>query len=120
MLEQCQTKVFQSLSIEILCSHWQDLCLEVDLNLHFLFLFIFLFFKLRDASRKLLEKELDHLHKNHDAWHIFISKWSNLFNQSYNKETDGALHDQDIRDIFLDDINCKIRIFSLRFIFFFL
>ncbi|CAF1110946.1 unnamed protein product [Adineta steineri] len=87
MLEQCQTKVFQSLSIEILCSHWQDLCLE-----------------LRDASRKLLEKELDHLHKNQDAWHIFISKWSNLFNQSYNKETDGALYDQDIRDIFLDDI----------------
>ena len=30
MLEQCQTKVFQSLSIEILCSHWQDLCLEVN------------------------------------------------------------------------------------------
>ncbi|CAF4596418.1 unnamed protein product, partial [Rotaria sp. Silwood2] len=47
MLEQCQTKVFQSLSIEILCSHWQDLCLE-----------------LRDAARKLLEKELDHLHNN--------------------------------------------------------
>ncbi|CAF0886321.1 unnamed protein product [Rotaria sordida] len=87
MLEQCQTNVFQSLSIEILCSHWQDLCLE-----------------LRDAARKLLEKELDHLHNNNDAWHIFISKWSNLFNQSYNKETDGALYDQDIRDIFLDDM----------------
>ncbi|CAF0780863.1 unnamed protein product [Adineta ricciae] len=88
MLEQCQTKAFQSLSIEILCSHWQDLCLE-----------------LRDAARKLLEKELDHLHKNHDAWHIFISKWSILFNQSYNKEADGALYDQDIRDIFLDDLS---------------
>jgi len=66
-----------------------------------------LYFKLRDAARKLLEKELDHLHKNHDAWQIFITKWSNLFNQSYNKETDGALFDQDIRDIFLDDIPCK-------------
>jgi hypothetical protein len=32
MLEQCQTKVFQSLSIEILCSHWQDLCLEVNIS----------------------------------------------------------------------------------------
>jgi len=68
---------------------------------------IYFFFKLRDAARKLLEKELDHLHKNHDAWHVFISKWSNLFNQSYNKEADGALYDQDIRDIFLDDMACK-------------
>ncbi|CAF4585870.1 unnamed protein product, partial [Rotaria sp. Silwood2] len=25
MLQQCQTNIFQSLSIEILCSHWQDL-----------------------------------------------------------------------------------------------
>ena len=31
-----------------------------------------------------------------------------LFNQSYNKEADGALYDQDIRDIFLDDLPCKI------------
>jgi hypothetical protein len=66
-----------------------------------------LYFKLRDAARKLLEKELDHLHKHHDAWQIFITKWSNLFNQSYNKETDGALYDQDIRDIFIDEIPCK-------------
>ncbi|CAF4127785.1 unnamed protein product, partial [Rotaria magnacalcarata] len=87
MIEQCQTIAFESLSIEILCSHWQDLCLE-----------------LRDAARKLLEKELDHLHNNNDSWHIFISKWSNLFNQSYSKEMDGALFDQDIRDIFVDDI----------------
>ncbi len=63
------------------------------------------------------------MHKNHDAWHVFISKWSNLFNQSYNKETDGALFDQDIRDIFLDDIPCKYistknkRIFSFYFLF---
>jgi hypothetical protein len=108
MLEQCQTKVFQSLSIEILCSHWQDLCLEVYFEINHLFSYFYIFFfKLRDAARKLLEKELDHLHKNHDAWHVFISKWSNLFNQSYNKEGDGALYDQDIRDIFLDDMACK-------------
>ncbi|CAF4426354.1 unnamed protein product [Rotaria socialis] len=87
MIEQCQTTAFESLSIEILCSHWQDLCLE-----------------LRDAARKLLEKELDHLHNNTDSWYIFISKWSNLFNQSFSKEMDGALFDQDIRDIFVDDI----------------
>ncbi|CAF4367600.1 unnamed protein product, partial [Rotaria sp. Silwood2] len=86
MLQQCQTNIFQSLSIEILCSHWQDLCLE-----------------LRDAARKLLEKELDHLRNDNDAWYILISKWSNLFHQSYNKETDGALHDPNIQDILLDD-----------------
>lgn len=80
--------------------------------------------KLRDAARKLLEKELDHLHNNHDAWHIFISKWSNLFNQSYNKEADGALYDTDIRDIFLDDMSCKCfrndRFYWLLSLFFFL
>ncbi|CAF2728393.1 unnamed protein product [Rotaria sp. Silwood2] len=86
MPQQCQTNIFQSLSIEILCSHWQDLCLE-----------------LRDAARKLLEKEIDHLHNDNDAWYILISKWSNLFHQSYNKETDGALHDPNIQDILLDD-----------------
>ena len=68
---------------------------------------LFVFVKLRDTARKLLEKELDHLHNNHDAWHIFISKWTNLFNQSYNKESDGALYDQDIRDIFFDHVICK-------------
>lgn len=68
------------------------------------FLFVI---KLRDAARKLLEKELDHLHKNHDAWQIFVSKWSHLFNQSYSKENDGALYDQDIRDIYLDEMSCK-------------
>jgi hypothetical protein len=83
---------------------------------HLLFLFIPSVFKLRDAARNLLEKELDHLHKNNDAWHIFISKWSNLFNQSYNKEADGALYDIYIRDIFLDDVICKKRFF--RFLFF--
>ncbi|CAF3717601.1 unnamed protein product [Rotaria sp. Silwood1] len=59
--------------------------------------------KLRDAARKLLEKELDHLHNDNDAWYILISKWSNLFHQSYNKENDGALHDPNIQDILLDD-----------------
>ena len=110
MLDQCQTKIFQSLSIEILASHWQDLCLEVRT---FSFskknrLIFFSLIKLRDAARKLLEKELDHLHKNHDAWQIFVSKWSYLFNQSYSKENDGALYDQDIRDIHPDDMSCKI------------
>lgn len=78
-----------------------------------------MYFKLRDAARKLLEKELDHLHKNHDAWQIFISKWSNLFHQSYSKETDGALYDQDIRDIFLDDTTCK-KNFDKKIIFIYL
>ena len=64
----------------------------------------FFSFKLRDAARKLLEKELDHLHKNPEAWQIFLIKWSNLFLQSYNKENDGALHDPEIRDIFLDEM----------------
>ncbi len=50
---------------------------------------------------------MDHLHKNNDAWQIFLTKWSNLFHQSFNKETDGALYDQDIRDIFIDDMTCK-------------
>ena len=106
MLEQCQTKVFQSLSIEILCSHWQDLCLEVIcFSSREVFLSDrFVFFQLRDAARKLLEKELDHLHKNTEAWQIFLIKWSNLFMQSYNKENDGALHDPEIRDIFLDEM----------------
>jgi len=72
------------------------------------FFFLSLVIKLRDAARKLLEKELDHLHKNHDAWQIFVSKWSYLFNQSYSKENDGALYDQDIRDIHPDDMSCKI------------
>lgn len=64
-------------------------------------------FQLRDAARKLLEKELDHLHSNVDAWHIFISKWTNLFNQLFKKDADGALNDADIRDIFLDDMSCE-------------
>ncbi|CAF0932859.1 unnamed protein product [Didymodactylos carnosus] len=85
MVKQFQTKYYNSLSLEILCSHWQDLCLE-----------------LRDASRKLLEEELDYLHSNTDEWQSFISKWSTLFNHSYNKDN-GALYDAYIKDIFIDD-----------------